>query len=59
MKQQPKPARGLVSILVISPTRELTYQIAKEAEQLTRSHNLIAKVILEVLEAALPYWKIE
>ncbi|KAF9244241.1 P-loop containing nucleoside triphosphate hydrolase protein [Melanogaster broomeanus] len=36
--KKPLPPRGAVSILVLSPTRELAIQIQKEAETLIRTH---------------------
>jgi ATP-dependent RNA helicase MSS116 len=44
LKQRQRPARGTVSILVMSPTRELAYQIAAEAEELARHHGLTVQV---------------
>lgn len=36
--------KGKIAMLVISPTRELAAQIAEEAKQLTKHHNLRVQV---------------
>lgn len=38
--------KGKVGILVVSPTRELTAQIAVEAQQICTFHNLVVQVML-------------
>jgi len=40
-----RPQQGAISTLVLSPTRELATQICKEAEILTRFHNIKTNVV--------------
>ena len=44
LKKGARPGRGRVSIVVLSPTRELAQQIADEAGEVIRSHGLVVQV---------------
>ena len=45
LNKTPAPGGGAVRVLVLSPTRELASQIEKEAEVLTRFHNIKTAVV--------------